>query len=348
MRVEFLQFCRENLEEADFDESDEEFSTVCPFCDGGRKRERSFDVNLNTGAWRCWRSNNCGEMGNHYQLVEKIMGVDRNVAFDYLKGDRSSPQFVMAYIKYTERYLTRLLDNPLKQRAPILATPGIIDPISETEYYQEILEWIELERGYEVDWFLENHDLFYDDGAFGRVAFQFESGNDIAYQLYAYLPGIEPKTLNPDDQILSKTFYGWNKVNTDGEILLINEGIFDSSRMRYHGLDAVCGFGTSLSDDQIVMLALCGAEEICFMYDNGAEDKARRSAKKVAEYCKDKTISFTTPERKGADPDELTDFDEAFECLYRRTIIHSGDKDSEWGKIKEAMSATLPPNRWPL
>lgn len=45
---------------------------VCPFCDGGPKHEKSFAINLETGAWNCLRTNNCGLSGSFFQLQQRL------------------------------------------------------------------------------------------------------------------------------------------------------------------------------------------------------------------------------------------------------------------------------------
>src|SRR4030042_996133 len=45
---------------------------ICPFCGGGPEHEKSFGINLETGAWNCLRNNHCGLNGSFYQLQEKL------------------------------------------------------------------------------------------------------------------------------------------------------------------------------------------------------------------------------------------------------------------------------------
>jgi twinkle protein len=45
---------------------------VCPFCHGGDKSEKTFAINLETGAWNCMRLNNCGLTGSFYNLQRKL------------------------------------------------------------------------------------------------------------------------------------------------------------------------------------------------------------------------------------------------------------------------------------
>lgn len=57
---------------------------VCPFCNGGEKHEKTFAINLDTGAWNCLRSNKCGLSGSFYNLQRQL-------------GDK--PEFVNTGIK---------------------------------------------------------------------------------------------------------------------------------------------------------------------------------------------------------------------------------------------------------
>lgn len=45
---------------------------ICPFCRGGDKGEKTFAINLETGAWNCLRLNNCGLSGSFYNLQRKL------------------------------------------------------------------------------------------------------------------------------------------------------------------------------------------------------------------------------------------------------------------------------------
>ncbi len=45
---------------------------LCPFCHGGEKHEKTFAINLETGAWNCMRLNNCGLQGSFYNLQVKL------------------------------------------------------------------------------------------------------------------------------------------------------------------------------------------------------------------------------------------------------------------------------------
>ena len=48
------------------------YLTICPFCNGGENREKSFAINADTGYWNCFRKNFCGLTGTFYQLQEKL------------------------------------------------------------------------------------------------------------------------------------------------------------------------------------------------------------------------------------------------------------------------------------
>lgn len=45
---------------------------LCPFCQGGEKHEKTFAINLETGAWNCMRLNNCGLSGSFHSLQVKL------------------------------------------------------------------------------------------------------------------------------------------------------------------------------------------------------------------------------------------------------------------------------------
>lgn len=317
----FETFCEENLEQFDSNRGETDVTCLCPFCGGGGRNDLTFDVNVETGAWRCWREHHCGKRGNAGGLVSEVLGLERASGWDYLKGDRSDPRYLKSYVKHLDRFLMDVRDHGDIVPDTFMVDVDDVTPVHEHENGWEVLEWLEVERGHDPDLFLQLNDVVVpdQDRFYGRIAFQFTSEGNLAYQLYAFKRGVEPKTLNPSDSILSRTLYWWDR-RQGLDFLIVTEGIMDCSRLTSYGLDAVACFGVNLSEEQIVMLALSEYEEIIIFFDQGAEDRARRAAETLSEYASGKTISHVCPKKLGADPDDLT-FDEVFDCLDRRTIV---------------------------
>lgn len=45
---------------------------ICPFCGGGNSHEKTFAINLETGAYNCPRQNHCGASGSFYQFQKEL------------------------------------------------------------------------------------------------------------------------------------------------------------------------------------------------------------------------------------------------------------------------------------
>ena len=62
---------------------------VCPFCGGGPKKDITFAINFETGAWNCLRANNCGLTGTFQQFQEKLGDIPKKEPFIKSKNYKS-------------------------------------------------------------------------------------------------------------------------------------------------------------------------------------------------------------------------------------------------------------------
>lgn len=314
-----------------------EIRVYCPFCEGGPRDDFSFDINVEKGVARCWRAENCAWKGSVESMLMKYYDIDFKEAEEILGGEKISDESEMkAYLNQVKQRI--LQDGDGEYMDVLTGEEEKIDewvdaavPITLSERYDEICRWLDYERGYNPNEFLDKHDLFVPhekSRVGGRVLFQVRTKHHRSYQAYAYDPDMEPKVLAPKGYILPRLLYNYNgALQNDFSVVFVTEGIFDAARIMSWGLPAVCVFGTDVSEEQHSHLADMDKEEVCFCFDHGAGGTATLEAGHLAKLSGEKDVSVMTIEKDGADPDDLTQgkFIEYFEG---RQVYVGGDKAS--------------------
>lgn len=301
-----------------------EIRMLCPFCHGGSSGELSFDINLEKGVTRCWRAT-CGYKGSAGWFIKDFLNISFVDAVKILDGQKETGLSelradTMALFAEIEKRYSNVDFSMLGQR--IDEWVADTDPLSWSSMLDDVIDWLDNERGYDPEAFMDQHNLFVPPqvGKWeGRVLFEVRSLMHRAYLAYSIWPDIKPKTINPPGSVLSKMLYNYNEAY-HGETIFVCEGIFDSARLKSWGLHAVAIFGVNISIDQIYLLSKTRAKEICVLLDNGAEEAAAKVCSQLADYIKDKEITFMQIKRQGADPDELAEdeFMDYFEARLRK------------------------------
>lgn len=285
-----------------------EIRTICPFCHGGSSEEASFDINLDKGVTRCWRSS-CGYSGSAAWFLKDFLNISYPEAMEILEGDgtASIPE-LQANLAYMERKLEEKYssDNDGLLGETIESYIPGSKMVHELEMFDDVEAWLE-RRGFNPVEFLEQHVLHgaphlerYRD----RVLFEVTTLDHIAYLAYAIHPTVQPKTLNPKGDVLSRMLYNYNDA-MDGDVIFVCEGVFDVARLKSWGLDAVAIFGVAMSAEQVYLLSKTSAKEICVMLDHGTEKASIRLLQLLSQYILNKDITMVTIEKEGADPDDL-------------------------------------------
>lgn len=299
----------------------DERTFVCPFCKGGRRNEWSFDLNIRKGVARCWRAKNCGWTGSVEKLIMDTVNVDYDKARDILNGGRT-PAVITNQL---QKFVSDLMKGDDSVYNPRVYTewPGC-KPLSKVDYYkrEDIFYWIDFERGFDPDEFLERHDVVFPpqfNEAEDMVCFNVYTKNSKAYQLYRFdnFGEDKPKTKNPEGAKLSRMLYNYNNV-LKKRVVFVTEGIFDCARLDSFGFGAVASFGVRLQDYQEYLLHCLKAEEICFAYDGDATEYAVKAGKSLASQT-DKMITFLDLP-KDKDPDDLYE-GQVYELYQERRVI---------------------------
>lgn len=255
----------------------DEWNGLCPFCNGGYKREEKFYIDMKSGLSICHRAVKCGWAGNAVSFISELMNCSYEEAKRILnEGRDNSITYLMSLLTTFEEEL----ETELKDEVWI---EGAI-PFSEspTRLQTDVLSWLN-RRGY-----TQAFDSLWmpPEGLYrGRVIFKVTSGRVKGYQLYDYTGKSERKTINPEREFLSRTLYRYDEWKSSDRPILIHEGIFDVERSRLRGFNATCVFGTNLSDSQHYLLSCSNASEIivCLDGDTKTEDIKKDKAWKMAQ-----------------------------------------------------------------
>ena len=301
-----------------------EIQIVCPFCGGDDKNKHCFNLNVEHGGARCWRSNNCGWVGNVTKLFAELRGVPEKEMFRHIfSHDGMTVNSVLhdlVHFKYKQEKMPNL--------GNIEVLPEELYSIEDHPNYNKFIYWLH-QRDYDPKEFLAAHMVHYavleDMSTYNRALFQVNTGTDIAYQLYAFDPSTMPKTLNPSDQILSSMIYNYNNVQSEPDYVFLTEGIFDCARLMSWGLPAVAIFGTNIHPAQIYRLSELNAKELIILLDNGAKrgdkDASEVLAQMLSPHVQDKTLSIATLKEDQLDPDAATQED-IIEAYQSRQTYH--------------------------
>lgn len=304
-----------------------EYESLCPFCNGGRSSEISFNFNLDKGTARCWRAK-CDWRGSCVKFVKDYFKVPWKSAYDMVGGTppENLDDILAVLDKYELNDVADYKDFELNDRIyewpentkPLFKNGDITQINVDDEIYLQIYDWIERVRGYNPNQFFQQHNLYVPQqfGAYeGRVLFEVKSQLDVAYLAYAFDSNVTPKTLNPRGSILSNMLYNYNDAR-HGETIFVCEGLFDSARLKSYGFHAVSIFGTNLSSQQLLLLDQTNAKEIVICLDYGMDIKSQFLVKELDKYLEDKSVSYLSIEKENADPDDLSE--EEFLIYYSR------------------------------
>ncbi|MBF86060.1 MAG: hypothetical protein CL489_16525 [Acidobacteria bacterium] len=318
-----VNFIEKHVSEEDrfiFNEGDEEYRMICPFCGGGRKRDYCMDFNIEKGVGHCWRQFKCNWRGSAFQFVMDLIHCDFQTALEVLgDGETATVEELIFELESHKDWLGSYRNDLTEYRTFDITYPNSVR-LDESPLKDEIFYWIECERGYELESFLKQHKLFVPPQigkSEGKVGFTVETEDCRAYQLYKFANyGYDAKTVNPEGQVLSRMFYNYNNVIDVDDVVFICEGIFDCARLLSWGLPAICMFGLTLQPYQVYLLSRLACKELVLVTDHGTNDKVLDTFKDgkrtkglltiISEFCLDKNVSFIEILKEGADPDDLS------------------------------------------
>jgi len=320
-----------------------EYRFRCPFCGGGRTKEVSFDINIEKGTGHCWRAK-CGWSGTSNWFVSQVLNISPKEAYELLAGDvEVSIEALMLEVQELQAAVQSRFNLPdeVVNINSFNAFWESSEFLSESDQEDIIEDWV-ISRGFQPDEFFQTHELFLPPDLpewRGYVAIVVETNNAKAYLLYLYdLSRLSdsPKTRNPPGDVLSSMLYNYNNIKDSDKPLFIVEGFFDAARLISWGYNAVCIFGTNLSDYQAYLISRTRCDEVCVLLDYGADDKAKLVVAKLAEQCYEKEITRVHISKPGADPDSISE--EEFFSFYRKRTRYVNEFDQVKKKLMKAMN----------
>lgn len=297
-------------------EMDEEFHFLCPFCDGGRSRERTFYLNVENGAGLCHRAS-CDWKGGAVKFISETMGISFEEAKEMLDmgnviTDDTLLESLMMFNRATSSH------EESNSFFNSITIPFDYEDVGTSLEKEEVYKWI-TRRGYNPFKFLNGQhrvvmpsDAFYETSegkkmyTIGYVCFIVATREERAFILYDYTGEAKRKTINPPNKVLSRMLYGYNRAARGrSDTVFIVEGIFDAARLMQRGLDAVAIFGTNISEQQVYLLSQLPQDEICICLDHNTKKKTKSIYEMLKDRIEDKDLTYITIEKEGEDPDSL-------------------------------------------
>lgn len=270
----------------------EEFNITCPFCQGGKKKEVSFNINIEKMVVRCWRAK-CGYRNGLIKFMADHLGKDYQAVKSMVYEGVSNESVVTAKIN-------ALLDKkPMTaQQYEIIQDIDVFIedcvPVQDSPDFEKIQDWLMYRRGYDVLNFLHEHNLYMPPqfGLMkGRCVFEVKTEQNRAYLMYAFEPELMPKTINPPGRVLSQMIYNYDDAK-DGEIIMVHEGIFDCARTKSYGFSSCAIFGINMSYQQAFLLRETSATEICLCLDAGTNEQMLKIYEQYGSLWDGKAVSM--------------------------------------------------------
>jgi len=222
-----------------------EISIKCPWC-GDEDPSQHLGINLSTGSWGCLRNPEHRGHSTTY-LIGYLLGCSQHQARIVVdQYSRSDPDQLGGLSAETD------------------ATPRT-EPIELVPKFQPILPcsrfWCYLEaRDFNADAAIKQYRLqccTTDQFKDRLIVPLFKRGELFAWTGRAIgTPVSAPRYLS--SKRIKETIFGEDDLMGGGKLLFITEGVFDAMKLDHYGRDqgvmATCGFGISLSIEQIVLL----------------------------------------------------------------------------------------------
>lgn len=261
---------------------------ACPFC--GDDPSHHMGVSLEKDAWGCWRGQNHKGKAAH-NLIKELLGCSFNQA------KMTAEQYSVAdpeNIDEAVEILTRgeNLNTPVVKKQEKLSFPSEFRRIKDYGSTSRFFRYLK-NRGFDdvaelcslyslrcattgrwqdriiIPIYMKNKLVSWTSRAIGTT---------INAPRYLALSENDGGKVNVFNSLLN-----WDFLQRGGDLLLIVEGPFDALKLDYYALDcitfgidakATCTFGTSMSDEQAMMIAEVSKKfkRAILLYDNGATE----------------------------------------------------------------------------
>ncbi len=106
----------------------------------------------------------------------------------------------------------------------------------------------------------------------------YQNGNLIGWTGRAIINPVSAPRYLSSGEAVKKTIFNEDELRAGGDLLFVTEGPFDALKVDYYGQPlgarATCGFGTSLSIDQLAIIAGLPFKRKVILFDKGALEQA--------------------------------------------------------------------------
>ena len=330
----------------------DEWIACCPFCEVNEKHW-DYTINVKKAVANCWRGFDprCESGHTILTLIALYYDISFKQAADFIRknfrGEDSLQRVKKRLKNISEHRILNIADEKI-----VWSMPYESEPIMESQNLgaQKALRWLLDVRKIplEVIELLEPRYLGKNTHKRwrkyrNRIFFPIRSnGNEawLAYSTRKKSTKKRPKTRNPPGRILSCMLYLYDWYIDSNKPILLHEGLFDAIRFFMFGYNAIAGFGTTISSEQIELLNALPSNEIVVCYDPDANELKKNKkgrwtcrAYKVAETLKNHYFGDVSVMRlKREDPDR-TKFKEAKLAYENR--IRFGNKLWRLKKLKK-------------
>lgn len=318
----------------------EEWVFLCPFCKGGTSGEVKFNLNPERGVCRCWRAS-CGWRSTVEWFVAHYLDVEFPRAVEIVNGEEATTEEgVIKDLQMVEDQIERDFKTSVYESdddtVHAWVSGSTLFSRADDAFQYDVRRWLEKDRGYDPDDFLDTHDLYKppetSHALNGRVLFKVQTGNSNGYLAYAYRDGLDRKTLNPPGSVLSKMLYNYDEAKKNDR-MFVCEGVFDAARLMEYGLPAVCTFGVNVSETQESLMLDANLDELCFVFDHGAEEMAHEMAQQISHQDPDLIGSVLTFDEElvdnfepKMDPDDASFAD--IKRMFKRRHMYKQDRNT--------------------
>lgn len=296
----------------------------CPFCGDDSGFNYWFDVNKEwvhkktfqkyKGLGQCFR---CESRHNVLTFIMNFKKYDLIKTLNFLNGDRSLKTKDLLDILRNKDKVVISIDDLLDSFSSNMSVE--LPRKSVRELPKKLIEWFTKVRSYPKELLdlldvrycksTEPKDFIFHD----RAIFPVQTYGVQGWQAYLFNPGAVnrlgepyPKTVNPPGTIMHSLLYLY-EYSKNNNLIIVNEGIFDSLRVMSRGFYPVALFGKNLSQTQAYFLSKTKAEEICFCLDGGSKEvisALKNSIRLLDVYDGDISV-MRLPD--GIDPDDVSE-----------------------------------------
>lgn len=305
----------EHYQAEEIEESGNFIRCCCPIHKGNDAS--AFSINIETSLWRCFTGDECGG-GDIFTLVEKIEGVDFKSSVKILSeilslniDDMVIAQRKSTYQKELEKWLKFVKNKKKKKVVKEFTFEEELLPLKKYRHFtQETLSHFNAS-------YIEKLDYINSKGekstTYKRIACPiYDDGVLVGLSLRKTKALEKVKWLHlPTGLGVGNMIYNIDACKEFDEIIIV-EGIFDVWSYYQAGIkNAVCVFGSKITDEQYTILFRTG-KDVILSFDG--DDAGVKATKQAVELFKNKSLIYMIKFDEGEDPGSLSE--EKLQKLY--------------------------------